>query len=82
MEIPETDFVINENVSFVKNGNYEIYAHPSMDPDIIKKVQKLGLNTIARNNWTIIKCDLCGNIQFFRPDLLKIKNQNHKFVRV
>ncbi len=41
--------------------------------DEIVLFHSIGLNTIARNNLTIIKCDLCENIQFFRQICSSIK---------
>jgi hypothetical protein len=63
MEIPGTNIEIKDFIYCV-NGKYEIYAHPSNDIKIIQRVQQLGLESIGHNNWSILKCNSCGNIQF------------------
>jgi|GEM_PF-6515468 hypothetical protein len=55
---------------FCKEGTYEEFATSSTDPRVISNVQELGLRTIAKNNWKILICNKCGNMQFFRQDLI------------
>lgn len=52
---------------FCKKGNYEEYVNQENEKGCL--VNDLGLRTIAQNEWTILICDNCGNIQFFREDL-------------
>jgi hypothetical protein len=56
---------------FCEEGVYEIYAKPGTDPGICEKVRKLGLRTIVTNNWMILICNKCGNVQLFRQDLVE-----------
>lgn len=61
---------INNSCPFCKDGKYSIYVNPSTNPQILQKVHKLGLKTIAKNEWKILVCDKCGNVQLFRPDIV------------
>jgi hypothetical protein len=61
----------NNECLFCENGIYEEFVSPSTDPRVSFKVNDLGLKTIAKNNWKILICNKCGNIQLFRQDLIE-----------
>ena len=77
MKIENTDLELKEECIYCDNGKYEVYSHPGIisipsspvDQRNTHRINDLGLNAVANNNWIILICDSCGNMQFFRPDL-------------
>lgn len=56
---------------FCESGKYSVLFEPSTDPKVIENVGNLGLRVFSKNDWFILICDTCGNLQFFRSDLSK-----------
>lgn len=54
---------------FCKNGKYQVYSNKD-EEGIFKIHDDLGLKTVGQNNWVILICDSCGNMQYFRDDLV------------
>lgn len=59
--------ITNRKCSFCERGNYQYFVEQNQEDQ--DKVFDLGLKVLSRNEWIILICDSCGNLQFFRPDL-------------